>query len=98
MKLESVLGLLEEKPRYCLFFLANDESQNVRVEETEEIDLNKITVHLVRGESVFITRKFKLRLNLSKAKKRKAIMSTGRKNARRAPRRSQLTLRYIAHV
>jgi len=98
LKLESVLGLLEPKPCYYLFFLANDKSRNIRVEETEEIDLNKIIVHLVRGESVFITRKFKPRLNLSKPKKRKARMFSDRKNAAKASRRSRLPLQYIAHV
>jgi hypothetical protein len=81
LTLESVLDIIEPKPCYYLFFLANDKSRNVKVKETEEIDLNKIMVHLVRRESVFITPKLKPKLNLPKPKTRKARMLSGGKNA-----------------
>ena len=40
-----------------LFFLKNDETQNVEVVEVDEIDLEEVKSRLERGESVFITRK-----------------------------------------
>jgi hypothetical protein len=40
-----------------LFFLKNDETQNVEVIEVNEIDFEEVKSHLERGESVFITRK-----------------------------------------
>lgn len=44
------------KPKFFrLFFLKNDESHNVEVEEVEEIDFTKIIERLERGESIFIS-------------------------------------------
>ena len=40
-----------------LFFLKNDETQNVEVVEVDEIDFEAVKSRLERGESVFITRK-----------------------------------------
>jgi len=40
-----------------LFFLKNDETQNVDVVEVDEIDFEEVKSRLERGESVFITRK-----------------------------------------
>ena len=40
-----------------LFFLKNDETQNVEVVEVNKIDLEEVKSRLERGESVFITRK-----------------------------------------
>ena len=40
-----------------LFFLKNDETQNVEVVEVDEIDFEEVKSRLERGESVFITRK-----------------------------------------
>lgn len=40
-----------------LFFLKNDETQNVEVVEVDEIDLEEVKSRLERGDSVFITRK-----------------------------------------
>jgi len=47
----------EEKPLFQLFFLRNNESQSVEVEEVREIDFRKVKEHLEKGESVFITLK-----------------------------------------
>ena len=40
-----------------LFFLKNDETQNVEVVEVDKIDFEEVKSRLERGESVFITRK-----------------------------------------
>jgi len=40
-----------------LFFLKNDETQNVEVVEVDEIDFEEVKSRLERGESIFITRK-----------------------------------------
>jgi len=40
-----------------LFFLKNDEPQNVEVIEVDEIDFEEVKSRLEKGESVFITRK-----------------------------------------
>ena len=40
-----------------LFFLKNDETQNVDVVEVNEIDFEELKSRLEKGESVFITRK-----------------------------------------
>jgi hypothetical protein len=40
-----------------LFFLKNDENQNVEVVEVDEIDFEEVKSRLEKGESVFITRK-----------------------------------------
>ncbi len=40
-----------------LFFLKNDETQNVEVVEVNEIDFEEVKSRLERGESIFITRK-----------------------------------------
>ena len=55
----------EEKPRFQLFFLKDDEDQSVKVEEVEEIDLREVEKRLKQGESIFITRKLKQKLNTS---------------------------------
>jgi hypothetical protein len=40
-----------------LFFLKNDETQNVEVVEVDKIDFEEVKSRLEKGESVFITRK-----------------------------------------
>ena len=40
-----------------LFFLKNDETQNVEVVEVNEIDFEEVKSRLEKGESIFITRK-----------------------------------------
>ena len=47
--------LESSKPRFIVYFLYDDEDQNVHVEEMEDVDLAKVTQHLDLGGSVFIT-------------------------------------------
>jgi hypothetical protein len=41
--------------KFIVYFLCDDEDQNVHVEEVEELDLSNVTQHLDSGGSVFIT-------------------------------------------
>ena len=61
--LRNVIEVNEEKPLFQLFFLKDDEDQRVEVEEVEEIDFRGVKKRLEQGESVFITRKRKQKLN-----------------------------------
>ena len=49
----------EEKPKFQLIFLKDDEDQSVEVVEVEKIDFTEVEKHLDQGESVFITNKQK---------------------------------------
>jgi len=46
---------LNNKHKFIVYFLYNEEDQNVHVEEAEDIDLSKVIQHLDIGGSVFIT-------------------------------------------
>jgi len=48
---------------FQLFFLKDDEDQNVEVVEGEEIDFREVKKHLKQGESVFITCKREQKLD-----------------------------------
>jgi len=63
--LRNVIEVNGEEPLFQLFFLKDDEDQNVEVKEVEEIDFRKVERRLRQGESVFITRKRKQELNTS---------------------------------
>lgn len=52
--------LESNKHNFIVYFLYDDEDQNVRVEEVEEIDLSRVIQHLDLGGSVFITHRRKL--------------------------------------
>ena len=65
MVLRNVIKVDEEKPLFQLFYLKEDEDQNVEVIEVEEIDFREVKKRLKQGESVFITRKRKQKLNTS---------------------------------
>jgi len=41
--------------KIIVYFLYDDEDQNVHVEEVEDLDLSHVTQHLDAGGSVFIT-------------------------------------------
>ena len=59
-KNEMSRNIMENKKKDAplqLFFLKNDETQNVEVVEVDEIDFEEVKSRLERGESVFITRK-----------------------------------------
>jgi len=45
-----------------LFFLLNNENQDIEVVEVKEIDFTEVKKRLGKGESVFITRKRKQKL------------------------------------
>ena len=63
--MRKVIEVDEEKPRFQLFFLKDDEDQSVEVEEVEEINFREVEERLKQGESVFIKRKSKQKLNTS---------------------------------
>ena len=48
-----------ENSLFQLFFLLNNENQDIEVVEVEEIDFTEVKKRLEKGESVFITRKRK---------------------------------------
>lgn len=52
----------EEKPKFQLIFLKDNEDQSVEVVEVEKIDFTEVEKHLEQGESVFVTRKHKQKL------------------------------------
>ena len=49
----------EKAHRFTVYFLYDDEDQNVHVEEVEQIDFFKVIQHLDSGGEVFITHKRK---------------------------------------
>ena len=51
-----------ENSLFQLFFLLNNENQDIEVVEVEEIDFTEVKNRLEKGESVFITRKRKQKL------------------------------------
>lgn len=55
--LENITEKKKKETPLQLFFLKNDENQNVEVVEVDEIDFEEVKSRLGRGESVFITRK-----------------------------------------
>jgi len=57
-----IVEVSNEKPQFRLFFL-KDEDQKVEVVEVETIDFSEVEDRLKHGESVFITRKSKQKLN-----------------------------------
>ena len=63
MVLRNVMEANEEKTVFQLFFLKDDEDQSIEVVAVEEIDFAEVKKHIEPGESVFITRKRKQKLN-----------------------------------
>ena len=55
--LTNVVELAEEDLVFHVFFLANDENKNVKIEEVREIDFESIAEHLLQGESIFMAPK-----------------------------------------
>jgi hypothetical protein len=53
------IELNEENSVFQLFFLLNNENQDIEVVEVEEIDFTEVKKRFEKGESVFITRKRK---------------------------------------
>ena len=54
---KDILKTRKQEPLLQMFFLKNDETQNVEVQEVNEIDLKEVKRHLERGDSVYITQK-----------------------------------------
>ena len=52
----------EQNLAFQLFFLLNNENQDIEVVEVKEIDFTEVKKRLEKGESVFITRKRKQKL------------------------------------
>jgi predicted N-acetyltransferase YhbS len=65
MVLINIIEVNGEKPVFQLFFLKEDEDQSVEVEEVEDIDASEVQRRIEQGESVFITRKNRYKLNTS---------------------------------
>ena len=51
-----------ENSVFQLFFLLNNENQDIEVVEVEEIDFTEVKNRLEKGESVFIARKRKQKI------------------------------------
>ena len=59
-KNEMLRNIMENKKKEThlqLFFLKNDETQNVEVVRVGEVDLEEVKSRLEKGESIFISRK-----------------------------------------
>jgi copper(I)-binding protein len=52
----------DQNPVFQLFFLINNKNQDIKVIEVEKIDFPEVKKRLEKGESVFITRKRKGKL------------------------------------
>jgi hypothetical protein len=53
----NVMENKKKEPPFQLFFLKNDETQNVEVAELDEVDFEEVKSRLKKGESIFIARK-----------------------------------------
>jgi hypothetical protein len=79
---------------FQLFFLKDNENQSVEIEEVEEIDFRGVKERLEQGESVFITRKCKQKLNSNVIVSEKKQSASTLLTSREANRMSrQLSLR-----
>jgi len=63
MVLRNDMETKEEKLLFQLFFLKNDEHQDIEVVEVEKIDFTEVIKRIEQEESVFIKRKPKQKLN-----------------------------------
>jgi len=71
--LKETLEVSKKKQRvFQVLLLNNDQSQEVEVEESEEIDFSKVQEYLKQGGSVFITSRNSQKLSLPE-KSKKAI-------------------------
>ena len=76
--LQKVLDVKKEKVRvFQVLLLHNDASQDVEVQEADEVDFFSIRDHLERGGSVFITSKNSQKLKMPE-EKGKAHQSTNK--------------------
>jgi len=65
-----------ERPLFQVLFLKDDKNGSVEVEETNEVDFQKVRDHLRNGEAVFITRRLGRRSSNSLISKHSAISSS----------------------
>jgi hypothetical protein len=69
--LKEMLEVKKEKPQvFQVLLLHNDASQEVEIQEAEEVDFLRVQEHLRQGGSVFITSKNSQKLNVPKEKKK----------------------------
>lgn len=59
----------EKSPVFQVLLLDNDVSQDVEVQEAEQVDFARVQEHLARGGSVFITSKNSQKIAPPKGKK-----------------------------
>jgi hypothetical protein len=65
--LRKILRSKEEKSHeFQVLFLRNDSTQQVEVQDVQEVDFFKVQEHLKQGESVFITSKKSQKLKFPK--------------------------------
>ena len=69
--LRELLQVNSDKSRiFQVLLLRNDASQEVEIQESNEVDFLKVQEHLKQGGSVFITSKNSQRLNIPKKMKK----------------------------
>ncbi len=61
---------------FQILFLRNDSSQEVEVQEVNEVDFFTVQQHLEQGESVFITSKQRQKLPIPKSRNRISRLKT----------------------
>jgi len=66
----------DERPLFQVLFLKDDKNDSVEVEETNEVDFQKVKDHLENGEAVFITRRLGQRSSNSLISKHSTISSS----------------------
>ena len=86
--LKNLTEVKKEKAQVFQVLLLNDTSEEVEVQEAEQIDFLRVPSHLKYGGSVFITSKSSQKLPLPKAKK----AHRNKNNARK------VTAFYFSHV
>lgn len=82
--------MYEEKPVFQVMFLEND-TENVFVEEVDEINFSKIKEHLEHGESIFISTRRRELSNISqtrnKVNEKDGLITTDKRKKARARER-----------
>jgi hypothetical protein len=80
MMLKSLIEVKREKPRvFQVLLLDNDRSDDVEVQEAEQVDFERIEKHLADGGSVFITSKNSQKVVPPKDKKSHRNVNKSRK-------------------
>ncbi len=66
--LDKFLRTRDLKPNFQVFFMRNDASQDVEIQEVKQIDFSAIQERLDQGQTVFITSKASQKLRPPKGK------------------------------